>query len=499
MKNILIVGVSKQQLDDSILQEVFQRVDKNYLAMLINWKEEKHVFEEYGQCFFREDVAKGKYELSASDMRNCVPLDDSVLDYMAPYTIEILTQQRRFEEYHAFQISKTYESHYSIYMRNLFFWNNFLETKEITHVFFSCLPHEGYDSIIYYLCKIKKIAVRMIYNSTLPRRCYILSDFMNVEESLGHTYKRLCEHYKEIENIPLNEQEEKLYQKWSSLQPEQMKPWYMEGNPLKNRFETRFGTTNIWIAWYHTIGSIYVNYDYKMSMRFVWDCIKHIPQFISVAINTFRHWKDSRPVWKRTIQLNNYYEKMAEMPIQGEKYIYFAMHYQPEASSNPLGGREYADQIFPIHILARSVPEDMKIYVKVHPEQLAPLRSKEYYDDIKKIPNVRLIKSSCNTYDLIQNAFAVSSLTGTACWEAQFYGVPAVLFGYSHKNLAPLTYHVRTWEECITAIKNIEDNKRMIPKRQLRILIKAMYVQSFDEKDMKDRLPDILMNFLNKT
>lgn len=498
MKNILMVGTSKQQLDDGVLDKVFQVVDKEKVFLLVHEKCEEEIFEKYGTCIFREDAAQGKMNLDLVNMEECVPLDDKVFNYMAPYTTEILTQQRRFEEYHAFQIPKSYESHYMIYMRNLFFWNNLLESEKITHVFLTCLPHEGYDSIIYYLCKMKQIPVKMLYNSTLPKRYYVLSDFMNLEESLGNAYKELCEKYHNAEEIPLDEHAEALYKKWTSLEPAKMKPWYMEGNPLKRRFGIRFGTTNLWEAWYHELGSVYVKYDYKMCGKFLVECIKHIPKFMRVGIKTFKNWTYSRPVWKRTLELNRYYEEIAQVPVEGERYIYFAMHYQPEASSNPLGGREYADQIFAIHLLARSIPEDMRIYVKVHPEQLAPLRSKEYYGDINRIPKVRLIKTECSTYDLIQKSFAVSSLTGTVCWEAQFFGIPAILFGYSHKNLAPLTYHVRTYEECIEAVKGIEEKKKTTTMRELRILLKAMYEESFDEKEMKERLPGILIDFLTK-
>lgn len=94
----------------------------------------------------------------------------------------------------------------------------------------------------------------------------------------------------------------------------------------------------------------------------------------------------------------------------------------------------------------------MKVYVKVHPEQLAPLRSKEYYQDIKRIHNVRIIKTECNTYDLIRKAFAVSSLTGTVCWEAQFYGIPAIVLGT----------HIRTWRHCHIMFGHMSNVRRQL-------------------------------------
>ncbi|MBQ9926615.1 MAG: hypothetical protein IJO65_01435 [Lachnospiraceae bacterium] len=495
MKNILIVGASEEFLSNAVLEQVFENIKVNQVTLLVHHKEQAKQFERFGKCYFREDVAQGRYEDDMLDMQNSIPLDDVVFDYMAPYVLEILNQQRRFEEYHAFQISDTLENHRIIYMRNLFFWFNLLEREKITHVFFSCLPHEGYDHIIYHLAKMKNISIRMIYNSTLPRRYYELTDYLHPEKELGEVYHKLQEDYRDTKDIPLSQEEEKIYQKWSTLEPAKMKPWYMEGDPLKRRFEIRFGTTNIWSAVYQEIGNVYVKYNYRFCAKFVFDCIRNIPKFLKVMFKTAARWIRTRGVWIRTKQLNQFYDELAQMPIEGERYIYFALHYQPEASSNPLGGY-YFDQLLAVNLLARSVGEDTKIYVKVHPEQLAPLRSKDYYTDMVKIPNVRLIKTKCDTYGLIRNAEAVSSLTGTVCWEAQFFGIPAILFGHSHKNLAPLSYAVRTYEECCDAVKEIREHKKTVSEKELRIFVKAMYEQSFAGEDKDIMLPQILGAFL---
>lgn len=495
MKNILIIGASRNGLNDKVLDKVLAEVEVNNIFLLVHKKEDAFIFQKYGRCIYREDTAKGKYGIDDINMGCSEPLDDTVFSFMAPHILEILNQQRRFEEYHAFHIPASYEAHYTIYMHNLFFWNNLLVTEKITHTFFACLPHEGYDSIVYYLCKMRNIPVKMIYNATLPKRYYVLTDFMNPEESLKEAYQELRDKYHDSDVIPLDDAAEQLFQKWTSLEPSKMKPWYMEGNPLKQRFTIRFGVTNVFKAWEMVLGNIYIKYDYKMCGKFLLDCFTNIPAFFRAGLETFRRWRYARPVWKRTLELNRFYDSIAESPVEGERYIYFALHYQPEASSNPLGGREYADQIIPIHLLARSVPDDMKVYVKVHLEQLAPLRSREYYEDIKRIPNVRLIKSECSTYDLIQNAFAVSSLTGTVCWEAQFFGIPAILFGYSHKNLAPLSYHVRTYEDCQQAIDKITKKEKKATSKDMRILLKAMYENSFPENEIQNILPQILIKF----
>ena len=498
MRNILIDLVTKSYLSKAMMQRITQEGKVDSCYMVLAHKAETEEYEEFGTCYFREELAQGIINYSPEDMACSLPIDEKIISYMEPYFIEILNQQRRFEEYHDFHISSSYENHYTILMRNLFFWNDFLEKKHITHLFVTSIPHEGYDSIIYHLCKMKGIAVQMMYNSTIPFRQYPTSDYLNVEEGLWDEYTKLRAQYKdaEIDEILLEGDTEKIFQKWSSKDSKQMTPWYILGNPLKQRFRTRFGVTNLWTQWMEILGSGYKAYNYQMSWEFLKREMQDIPLYVKAIPQVYRRWRYAHPVWKRTVALNKFYESIAEEPVPGEKYIYFALHYQPEASSNPLGGGVYTDQIFAINLLAQSVPQGIKIYVKSHPEQLAPLRSKAYYEDIKKIPNVRLLKMRCNTFDIMKNAFAVSSLTGTACWECQFFDIPAILFGYSHKNLAPLSYPVRTFEECQRAMHDIANHAKECSLKDLKLMTKAMHNISYGPEEKEEKLPQIVIDFI---
>lgn len=496
VKNILLSLAAEKAFNSKIIKKIRELTEPDSVYIIVSDKKELSRYKDLGTCILRERTAQGLCrveELGEGDYR---ALDDTVFAWMNPHSLEIMNQQRRFEEYHAFHIDPSFDSHYRIYMHNLYFWYNFLLTKEITHIFLSCVPHEGYDCIIYYLAKMLNIPVQMVYNSTFPFREYPLSDCLNVEEYLADEYRILTEIYQdtEAEDIPLEGDGERMYRKWSSADPAQMTPWYAKGNPLKTRFKTRFGETNAWKSMKTYVRP--AKKKYGVSFLFFMYCLFHVFGIIGAAFGALRRYCYGRPVWKRTLKLNKYYNRLAEEPVSGEKYIYFALHYQPEASSNPLGGDVYVDQMFAINLLSKNFPEDVYIYVKVHQEQLAPLRSREYYQDMKRIPRVRLIKAGCSTYDLMQNALAVSTLTGTACWEAQFYQKPALLFGYSQKNLAPLTYHVRTEGDVREAAQRILYNPKTATEKELKLFSKAMFNVSYAVSERDEVLPEIIAQFI---
>lgn len=499
MVNLLFPGVMEKSLNREMILKALSEIKTDSVYFIVNLKSELHFYQDLGTCYLREDVVKGIYTDEQLELDKCVPLDDDIFDYMNPYVIEIINQQRRFEQRYDYQVSGAWEDHYTIFMHNLFFWNSFLERKQITHVFFTRIPHEGYDSVIYHLCKKKNIPVMMAFASLIPNRDYALTDYMKSDEEIGNEFEKLKEQYKDAaaDEIHLEGNTREEFEKWTSLDPAKMKPAYMKGNKLRRTFRARYGETNLIRVWRGILGEEYEKYG--MGAGFLGASVLKIPKLISVIPTTYKQWRYARPYWKETKRVNAFYEEVSEMPKPGEKYIYFALHYQPEATSNPLGGGAYTDQMIPLQILCRSLPKDTYVYVKAHPAQLAFFCGISYYQDMLRIPQVRLIRMECNTYDLIRNAFAVASLTGTACWESQFYGVPALLFGYSYKNASPLAYHVRTPEECRQAILDIENGKKKTTLKELKLYTKAAHNLSYPVSERAAVFPELIIKLVGQS
>lgn len=110
-----------------------------------------------------------------------------------------------------------------------------------------------------------------------------------------------------------------------------------------------------------------------------------------------------------------------------KKYIYYPLHYQPEASTI-VCAQKYEKQLFYIDSWAKSLPADTVLYVKEHYAVLGH-RDLSFYKELKKYPNVILIDPWESSRELMKNAVAVTTLTGTAGWEAMLLRKPVFLGG----------------------------------------------------------------------
>lgn len=127
-------------------------------------------------------------------------------------------------------------------------------------------------------------------------------------------------------------------------------------------------------------------------------------------------------------QFRRHVRELTQSPVSGESYIYFPLHLQPELTTSALGGL-YADQMLALEALSAKLPDGYKIYVKENPKQTEKQRGPHFYKRLAALSNVRLLSRTENSVALIQGSAGVATITGTAGWEALFYGKPVLVFG----------------------------------------------------------------------
>jgi hypothetical protein len=128
------------------------------------------------------------------------------------------------------------------------------------------------------------------------------------------------------------------------------------------------------------------------------------------------------------------YRQMGQTVNVSQPYVYVALHYQPEASTSPLGG-VFVDQYLMVEMLSKCVPDGWLVVVRENPFQLKRRSSGDlarplnFYHRLAKLPNVRLASLDASPFSFIDGAKAVATVTGTSGWEAVMRGVPVLAFG----------------------------------------------------------------------
>jgi len=161
-------------------------------------------------------------------------------------------------------------------------------------------------------------------------------------------------------------------------------------------------------------------------------------------------------------RLKDIYERLQRAPDFNKPYVYLPLHYQPEASSSPEAG-VYVEQILMVKTLAAALPSGWELYVKEHPAQwpshwgdFTAQRYPEFYKEIARVPNVRIVPIHTNTFALADHARATATGTGTAAWESVVRGKCALIFGYPWFMHAPGVFRVGGVADCRAALQKIE-------------------------------------------
>lgn len=170
-------------------------------------------------------------------------------------------------------------------------------------------------------------------------------------------------------------------------------------------------------------------------------------------------------------------------------FVYFPLHYQPELSTLPLGG-VYHQQILVAETIAAALPDGWELYVKEHPaqwwtrmrERYSSVRYPGYYERLARIPGVRIIPFDTNTFELIDRARAVATVTGTAGWESLLRGKCPLVFGVSWYRDCPGVFKVDSVDACADALKKIEGGA-VAPPSGLLAFLKAYEENSHRSSD----------------
>ncbi len=135
------------------------------------------------------------------------------------------------------------------------------------------------------------------------------------------------------------------------------------------------------------------------------------------------------------------YNSYSTHPKQDEKFIFYAIHFEPESKTSV--AVPIQNQLTIIQMLHNSLPQGWKLYIKEHPFQFmlnTPAmhgylynirwwKSIKFYEEIRKLDNVVFIDLDTPSKLLIEKSQAVATINGTVHLEAVFTNKPCLVFG----------------------------------------------------------------------
>lgn len=331
-----------------------------------------------------------------------LPSED-IIENMRNCEAQVLKMMDRCKRYPKNK-STQYSYRKKKYLAQLTVAYNILQDHGFNHIIYSNIPHEPFEYTLHCLCKV--MGIRTSFFWQLPLKGYFLHS-----ESIEEIY------------TPFTVTQGDLTTKASTSLPA----------PLQKEIESRLENQAPW----------YMKKTPEPILKKIKKGLKQL---------RIRKIKPSIPGWQA-------YRKIKTIsPPTDQKFVYFGLHLQPEATTSPMGG-VWVDQFYAIIMLARGIPDDMIVLVKENPKQKYFRRYPEFYNILRNEPKVEFVSKEENTFQLIEQAVAVSTITGTLGWEGLFKKKPVFLFGQSFYESLPGIIKINEQKDVSEGIQQILSNK----------------------------------------
>jgi hypothetical protein len=192
----------------------------------------------------------------------------------------------------------------------------------------------------------------------------------------------------------------------------------------------------------------------KLFMRFPGDFYRFLTgYYIKNQGYRFLGWY---PVALRRTYIYKYFKKYGKKPdeLRSFKLLYFPLHLEPEMSLL-LRSPEQNNSMELISWISKSLPADTILVIKEQPHAYG-IRSRRYYENFRKIPNVALASPEISGWEWIKQSRIVATITGTSGVEAVYFEKPILSFG-KHEiiNYLPSVRYVNNFELVRKAIEEL--------------------------------------------
>lgn len=404
-------------------------------------------------CGSRSDYAQlapeaevlDSFRLYSAELPEGVPpiensVDEATIRYLAPYEGAALQMMDRRNGDGA-PVQELRE----LFLRYAALWQKLLERHRPSAVVFHGTPHQGHDFVLYHLCRRAGVRTLMLERTFLNERMFVrshLEDCLRPDESEWPRYR--------------DEERLRIAQTTATIEPalaDDRKTHYETLNRrINNLREIRYRISVPYLVkeifdvrYWHGLRKPVTDSYYGVAGR-------------RPSMFEYRRadW-DARWIARRGLKA---YERLAVRPDLQCDYVYLALHYQPERTTIPDGG-QFSDQFNVARVLAESLPDGWRLYVREHPRQFrrplifSKVRSEGYYERLAAIPRVTLVSLDFPAADLIRRSRAAATVTGSTAWEAVQQSRPGLVFGNAWYLHCPGVIRINGAATCRAALSSI--------------------------------------------
>lgn len=410
--------------------------------------------EKYTDCFFQviEDAWEGR---GFPDLDYTYPIDEELLKSISfEQNIAIKMMDRLDLDRYSFNFSDRQSFFYYLLKK----WLVILDKYEIDLIISPSVPHRVFDYILYIAAKIKKIEFIMFQMTPFGDSSFIIDDIDKTPQYLKDIIKN------KDKSVPLREdiriRIEQVTGEYAGAIPDYMKA---QSKMLKNN--------NIFIK----LGKKIKTLVSKPSILFEKNTTYHVSKDNMPYANKELKYKYLLKKYKNKLFLKKLQKSYNAIVTNNysKKYVFVALHYQPEETSTPTGG-VFSDQELIVNLLDAFLDKDIDIVIKEHKTQFHPSyegatgRSSSFYSNILKISNrVKFVSVESDPFGLIDNAIATVTISGTIGWESAIRGTPSLVFGRAWYEDMVGVYKIKTIEDLTSNWNSIINDKNNISKEDL--------------------------------
>lgn len=370
---------------------------------------------------------------------------------------------------------------YNTYVK---YWWSVLTQLKPDVLLFSDVPHASFKYVAYQIARLLGIQCLNLKNMQIAGRIWLMDDMTD--------YTKLKNELAKNKKYDLKDLSPDIRDYYTKQKSQDRSPFFFRPEYMKERVSRLHDILPSIKAIVKNLKNgtiVTTTYRYVVSL-FLKRSMPSIEPFRRSVF--FLRLQEKR--WHKIKQsFKQEYERYQVKPDYSKKYIYVTLHNQPEQTTTS-SADIFVDQLLMVDILSSVIPSDWVMYVKENPLQWIMPRAhvgrfRGYAKEMAEKKNVFLMPTDTSTFELIKNAQAAATVTGTAALEAIFRGKPAMVFGNVWFMYCDGVFKIDDAESAEKAIEKIKEGFKPDEQKIINFLgaVDKTAVRGYQDSRFRDK------------